>query len=52
MICVHLFPAMMMTELRCSYGVRIPTYFVATDFTCSPGVGICRWTDCASPTGT
>ena len=38
-ICVHLFPAMMMTELRCSYGVRIPTYFVATDFTCSPGVG-------------
>lgn len=51
-ICVHLFPAMMMTELRCSYGVRIPTYFVATDFTCSPGVGICRWTDCASPTGT
>ena len=39
MICVHLFPAMMMTELRCSYGVRIPTYFVATDFTCSPGVG-------------
>ena len=39
MICVHLFPAMMMTELRCSYGVRIPTYFVATDFTCSPGGG-------------
>lgn len=38
-ICVHLFPAMMMTELHCSYGVRIPTYFVATDFTCSPGVG-------------
>ena len=38
-ICVHVFPAMMMTELRCGYGLRMPTWFVATDFTCSPGVG-------------
>lgn len=38
-ICVHVFPAMMMTELRCSYGLRMPAWFVATDFTCSPGVG-------------
>lgn len=38
-ICVHIFPAMMMTELRRSYGCRLPCYFVATDYTCSPGVG-------------
>ena len=38
-ICVHVFPAMMMTGLRCGYGLRMPTWFVATDFTCSPGVG-------------
>ncbi len=40
-ICVHVFPAMMldMTELRCGYGLRMPTWFVATDFTCSPGAG-------------
>lgn len=41
-ICVHLFPAMMMTELRCNYGLRLPCWFVATDFTCSPGVGSLR----------
>ena len=46
-LCVHLFPAMMMTELRRNHGVKLPTWFVATDFTCYPGVsdldvdGIC-----------
>lgn len=46
-LCVHLFPAMMMTELRRNHGVSLPTWFVATDFTCYPGVsdldvdGIC-----------
>lgn len=38
-ICVHVFSGMMMTELRRHYGVTIPTWFVATDYTCSPGVG-------------
>lgn len=37
-ICVHVFSAMMMTELRQNCGVKIPTFFVATDYTCSPGV--------------
>lgn len=37
-ICVHVFSGMMMTEVRARFGVSIPTYFVATDYTCSPGV--------------
>ncbi len=46
-LCVHLFPATMMTELRRNHGVTLPTWFVSTDFTCYPGVsdldvdGIC-----------
>ncbi len=46
-LCVHLFPAMMMTELRQNHGVTLPTWFISTDFTCYPGVsdldvdGIC-----------
>ena len=46
-ICVHVFPAMMMTELRCGYGLRMPTWFVATDFTCSPSASSPR----GSPSG-
>lgn len=38
-ICVHVFPAMMVTELRRRGQLSIPAYFVATDYTCSPGVG-------------
>lgn len=37
-ICVHVFAAMMMTEVRRRFDSRIPNYFVATDYTCSPGV--------------
>ena len=37
-ICVHAFAGMMVTELRRRYGARIPAFFVATDYTCSPGV--------------
>lgn len=37
-VCVHIFAGMMMTELRVNREVLIPTYFVATDYTCSPGV--------------
>ena len=37
-ISVHIFAAMMMTELRMSREIMIPSFFVATDYTCSPGV--------------
>lgn len=38
MISVHIFAAMMMTELRQNREIMIPSFFVATDYTCSPGV--------------
>ncbi len=38
-ICVHIFSAMLMAKLRKSGRSDIPCYFVATDYTCSPGVG-------------
>lgn len=37
-ISVHIFAAMMMTELRVNREINIPSFFVATDYTCSPGV--------------
>ncbi len=37
-ICVHVFSGLMITELREKYHNSIPAYFVATDYTCSPGV--------------
>ncbi len=37
-ICVHVFSGLMMTEIRDKYHNNIPAYFVATDYTCSPGV--------------
>lgn len=37
-ICVHVFAALMMTHIRRVYGTAAPAYFVATDYTCSPGV--------------
>ena len=37
-ICVHVFAGMMMTEIRRRFQNHIPSYFVATDYTCSPGV--------------
>lgn len=37
-ICTHVFSAMMMTELKKRRKCGIKTYFVATDYTCSPGV--------------
>lgn len=40
-ICVHVFSGMMMTEVRKVRGVKIPCYFVATDYTCSPMVDQC-----------
>lgn len=37
-ICTHVFSAMMVTELKRRRRVSLPCYFVATDYTCSPGV--------------
>lgn len=40
-VCTHIFSTMMMTELRRSYGVTVPTYFVSTDYSCCPGLSEC-----------
>ncbi len=37
-ICVHPFAALMLTETQMRYKLPIKTAFVATDYTCSPGV--------------
>ncbi len=37
-ICVHVFAAKLMSELRRSGANHIPCFFLATDYTCSPGV--------------
>ena len=36
-ICVHVFTALMVTELKRRYDLPLKTAFVATDYTCSPG---------------
>ncbi len=36
-ICVHIFTELMMTEIRRKFGLQVRQYFVATDYTCSPG---------------
>lgn len=37
-ICTHAFSAMVMTQVRRTWGAEVPCYFVATDYTCSPTV--------------
>lgn len=37
-ICVHVFSALMVTELIKKHSLNLKTAFVATDYTCSPGV--------------
>ena len=37
-ICVHPFPAVIITELRNKYALDLQLSFVATDYTCSPSV--------------
>lgn len=37
-ICVHVFSALMVTELVKKHSLPLKTAFVATDYTCSPGV--------------
>ena len=48
-ICVHVFSGMMMTEVRARYHNRVPAYFVATDYTCSPGVSELELDGCFIP---
>lgn len=38
-VCVHVFAAMLVTAAKRRYSLEIPMYMVATDYTCSPGVG-------------
>lgn len=37
-VCTHVFSGMMMTEIKRYYNYSIKTYFIATDYTCAPGV--------------
>ncbi len=38
-ICTHVFSAMMITEIKRRRGLSVKSYFISTDYTCSPGVG-------------
>ena len=48
-VCVHVTPAMMMTELRRQHETGPVFCFVATDYTCSPTVGGCTPDICVIP---
>ena len=48
-VCVHVSPAMMMTELRRQHETGPVFCFVATDYTCSPTVGGCTPDICVIP---
>ena len=48
-VCVHVIPAMMMTELRRQREGGPVFCFVATDYTCSPTVGGCTPDICVIP---
>ena len=48
-ICTHVFALVMMTEIRRATGDFYPTFFVATDYTCSPGVNISDFEGCFIP---
>lgn len=37
-ICTHVFAGLMLTEAKKRYHFNIPSFFIATDYTCSPGV--------------
>lgn len=38
-LCPHVFSAMLTAETRRRYDLKLKSYFIATDYTCSPGVG-------------
>lgn len=40
-ICVHVFAALIVTQMRTLYGEHTPAFFAATDYTCSPFVAQC-----------
>ena len=40
-LCTHAFAGVMVTEVRRQWDFRIPSYFVATDYTCHPTVEQC-----------
>ena len=48
-VCVHVIPAMMMTELRRQHETGPVFCFVSTDYTCSPTVGGCTPDVCVIP---
>ena len=48
-VCVHVIPAMIMTELRRQHETGPVFCFVATDYTCSPTVGGCTPDICVIP---
>ena len=50
-ICVHIFSGAMMTEVRKKWGIDIPCFFVATDYTCSPMANHCEMDGYFSPSG-
>ncbi len=41
-LCTHTFAGLMLTEIRRSWGLEIPCYFVDTDYTCHPTVEQCQ----------
>ena len=36
-ICVHIFPAIMLTEAKKKFSFHVPVFFISTDYTSSPG---------------
>ncbi len=38
-LCAHVFSALMMTEVKKQFPLDTKTYFVSTDYTCSPSIG-------------
>ncbi len=40
--CVHPFAGIMVTEVRRHWGLEIPTFLIATDYTCTPTVEQCK----------
>lgn len=41
-ICVHVFSGMMVTEVRRKWGLRVPCFFVNTDYSCVPFTEQCE----------
>lgn len=48
-ISVHVFASLMLTEIRRAHGRTFPVFFVATDYTCSPGVALSDFDICFIP---